>query len=188
MRVNSRKSAKATVTDFFEKVEDLRWRSRRKNVTTVLDLVRQARPHAEEFQMGLASSLIPALDPLPPSLAQTARFWHSKSGSPIRIRHDVSPVLTSQTVEAIVDGLNNPGEFAKYAPPVPLLAIEQHESALDSRVQVADLIAGFAAKVTAEALAGVQNPAEVELLRPYVNPHGLWGNERSWRILVDVTP
>ncbi|TFC19720.1 hypothetical protein E3O19_01800 [Cryobacterium algoritolerans] len=182
MRVNADKNGnKTTIEEFFKVVDTSRGNSKRLNVTTVLDLVFAARVHAEEFQEQLSDSALPALDPLPTSLAQIARFWHESSDRPIRVRHDVSPALRPETVDALVFSPRNPGEFVRLAPPVPLVEIVQVISESDPRIQVADLIAGFGAKVAMNALENSASPEDLRLLHPFLDQNSLWGDELSWK-------
>jgi hypothetical protein len=67
--------------------------------------------------------------------------------------------------------------------PVPLLSVTLVDSKSDSRVQLADLLAGAARMVATEALAGRADPL-VAQLRPYFDPNGLWGDPESWNTLV----
>jgi hypothetical protein len=62
-------------------------------------------------------------------------------------------------------------------------------SRLDPRVQLADFLAGIARKIASDELNGRGDPALTALLRPYVDPASVWGDERSWALLGrDGTP
>lgn len=60
------------------------------------------------------------------------------------------------------------------------------DSRSDLRVQVADFLAGVARKLASDELAGRGDAELVALLRPYVVPSSIWGNDRSWSVLAPV--
>jgi hypothetical protein len=55
--------------------------------------------------------------------------------------------------------------------------------ALDPRVQIADFLAGVARKVASDELDGRGDAELVALLRTYVDPASVWGDDRSWSVL-----
>jgi len=57
------------------------------------------------------------------------------------------------------------------------------DSRSDPRVQVADLLAGVARRLAWEVLEDRGNAALIALLRPYVDPHSIWADDRSWSLL-----
>lgn len=186
MRAKQRKGAKTTVDEFFAQVDRLRLISRRRDVTEVLDVVWTARPRAESFQELLADApdYPPALDPLIPALAQTARAWSRRTGRPVRLVHDQQAVLTPPRVAALIDLLRAPHpDLAKYAPRVRVTAIDQVDSKEDPRVQVADLLAGTARHLATAALLGKAEPPGQDRLRRFTDPDSLWSHDPSWAIL-----
>lgn len=54
------------------------------------------------------------------------------------------------------------------------------DSRRDPRVQVADVPAGAARKIASDELNGRGDPELTALLRPYVDPSSVWGDEPSW--------
>jgi hypothetical protein len=185
MRVNQRSApeSKATVDEFFTMVESALRISTRRNVTEVLELVLSARRHAQSFQDSLGDQILPALEPMYPAVAQTARHWFGVKRVEIELRHDRASSLEREgAVDALLDVLRRPGEFIRYVNPISIAGITLHDSKQDDRVQVADLIAGFGGQVASAALARTSDLDDLKLLRPMVR-EGLWGDERSWKLL-----
>jgi hypothetical protein len=57
------------------------------------------------------------------------------------------------------------------------------DSTVDPRVQVADILAGTARKIASDELNDRGDAELTALLRPYVDPHSIWGDDRSWALL-----
>jgi hypothetical protein len=187
MRSKQRKSVKTSVEEFFTVVDRVRLRSHRRDVEVeeVLALLWRARPHADIFQDDLADvpDQLPSLDPLIAAIPQTARSWYEISGRPVRLVHDRQAVLTPGRVAAMINILAHPPpEFAHFVPPVDVVAIDQVDSQDDPRVQVADLLAGAARQIAANALAGKRDD-RVALLSPFVVLDSVWADDVSWTAL-----
>jgi Protein of unknown function (DUF3800) len=188
MRMTQNNGAKTTVDEFFSTVDRLRLKGTKKTVEGVLDLVWKSRDHAEEFQQNITEGTgYRALEPLIPTIAQTARTWHEKLKTPIRMVHDEQNTLTPAAVAQIVRELNEvPLEFRRYGiKPVPLTGIVLGDSSKDPRIQVADLVAGFGRAVATAALKGSASDEMLAALRPYVDADSLWGDGASWKQLTN---
>ncbi len=188
MRMTQNNGAKTTVDEFFSTVDRLRLKGTKKTVEGVLDLVWKSRDHAEEFQRSITDGTgYRALEPLIPTIAQTARTWHEKLKTPITIVHDEQNTLTPTAVSQLVQGLNDvPLEFRKYGiKPVPLTGIVLVDSTKDPRIQVADLVAGVGRAVATAALEGSASDEMLTALQPYVDANSLWGNGASWKQLTN---
>ncbi len=185
MRAKQRKGVKSTVDEFFAVVDRVRLRSKRRDVDEVLALLWRAKAHAEIFQEFLEdpTDQLPSLDPLIASIPQTIRSWHEATGRPIQLVHDRQAVLTPARVATLVDSLAHPlPEFARFTPPVRVMAIEQVDSKDDPRVQVADLLAGASRQIASNALVGEPDD-RIVLLRPFVDRNSLWADDTSWTAL-----
>lgn len=89
----------------------------------------------------------PPLEPLVPALAETALRWSDGRWS-VAVVHDEQSALTPQRTALLAAAL-----AAAVAPaPPPLLGVRQVDSRDDPRVQVADLLAGWA-RATAMSVA-----------------------------------
>lgn len=186
MRVNAGSSGvpKATVEEFFELAAEALSASKRRNVTQALELVARSREFADEFQNNLGDQVLPALEPLFPAVAQTARHWYDVKGAEIRICHDDAPSLRKEgVIEALLENLRDPGPFKKYVRPIAVADLVLLDSSSDPRVQVADLIAGFSARIASGLLTGDRYPGFLDLLRPMVGKFALWGDDATFREL-----
>ncbi|WP_219416550.1 NAD-dependent protein deacetylase of SIR2 family [Pseudonocardia nigra] len=112
------------------------------------------------------------LDPLVPAIVRAVDRWSDGGRLAVSVVHDRQTALTQERVATIAHLAGTPG-----GRPVGLCFVE---SRTDPRVQVADFIAGVARKVASDDLAGRNDPELVALLRPYVDPASLWGDDRSW--------
>jgi hypothetical protein len=87
--------------------------------------------------------------------------------SPVRIVHDRQNTLTERRIARLA---RTPG----------LVEVRLVESSGDPRVQVADFLAGTARSIASAELNGRSDPALTSLLRPYVDPGSIWGDDQSW--------
>lgn len=182
-RAVQRKGEKTTVAGFFDVLNRVRLRSRRRDVEVILAELWKAKPHAIEFQERLAEDphQPPALDPLFAALPQTVRAWHERTRRPVHVIHDTYAQLTPARVATMIDVLARPhADFRRFAPPVALAAVHLADSKDDPRVQVADLLAGLARRDATGALLGDHRDASI---RPFVDPNSLWSDDPSWTAL-----
>lgn len=182
-RAVQRKGEKTTVAGFFDVLNKVRLRSRRRDVEVILAELWKAKPHAIEFQERLAEDpdQPPALDPLFAALPQTVRAWHERTRRPVLVIHDTYARLTAARVATMIDALARPhASLRRFAPPVALAAVDLADSKDDPRVQVADLLAGLARRDATMALLGDHRDASI---RPFVGPNSLWSDDPSWTAL-----
>jgi len=100
--------------------------------------------------------------------------WPSRCTARVEEPCLATPGETSTTT----DGLS--GERLALLGPVDLTFADSRS---DPRVQVADLLAGVARRLAWEVLEDRGNAALIALLRPYVDPHSIWADDRSWSLL-----
>jgi hypothetical protein len=92
----------------------------------------------------------PPLEPLVPALAETALRW-SEGRRSVAVVHDEQSALTPQRNAVLAASL-----AAAVAPaPPPLLGVRQVDSRHDSRVQVADLLAGLTRRSATPAIGSL---------------------------------
>jgi len=117
------------------------------------------RPRAEAFRTWLLGQprSTSVLDPLIPSLVRAVAYW-SAQGEPVEIVHDRQKMLPSERIAQL-------GE----ATTAMLSGVRMVNSALDSRVQLADILAGVARKIAADELHGAGDPELIALLTPYLD-------------------
>ena len=123
-------------------------------------------------------SIPPPLEPMLPALAETVLFW-SRGERQVLVIHDEQSALTAgrlrrlQQVLADGAGSSAAGAIEAGASPVrmsPLAGLVTVDSRDDPRVQVADLLAGFARRSRQTRYDG--------LLQPFLSPTSLLDPER----------
>jgi hypothetical protein len=111
-------------------------------------------------------ALAPLLDPLVPAVAATVRSW-TADGTAVDLVHDRQNALTEEHIAWLHE------QF-------PLLAgVRFVRAGDDARVQLADYLAGIARKVASDELNARGDTELTGLLRPYVDPHSVWADDRS---------
>jgi len=186
MRTTQRSGDKTTVDAFFQVVDEVRLGSTRRNVSEVLALIWQARPHAEEFQAKLIAGprTLPALDPLVAALPQTIRTWAERTAGPVKVVHDEQALLTPSRVQELVQSLAHPHpDFQHMAAPVSVLSFDLARSHEDPRIMLADLLAGAARVIATDALRGHPDVEVVAAINPYVDVRSSWADVPSWQLL-----
>lgn len=130
------------------------------------------RARAVAYRSGFLKGppLVPVLDPLLPAIVRTAALW-SGDGRPVRLVHDRQNMLTPDRIAWIEQAARRAG--------VGLAGLRLVVARDDARVQVADFLAGIARSIASDELNGRGDPALTALLRPYVDPHSVWGDARS---------
>ncbi|PYI39481.1 hypothetical protein CVS30_05920 [Arthrobacter psychrolactophilus] len=184
MRAKQRKGGdKETVDGFFEKVDNYRYKSRRKNVTNILEMLWITRQHADDFQAALAEGVATkALDPLQMSLYALASSWNERLQQPIMIMHDEQTALTKSLVDTLL-AVAKDGYPESYNLPearFPLVGFEHVDSKSDPRIQLADITAGFTRQVAEAALNGTAEDNRMEQIRSLVHINSIWGHSKSW--------
>ncbi|WP_443060516.1 hypothetical protein [Streptomyces sp. NBC_00459] len=160
----------APVDAFFHAVDALAGQApelRDPDAADVLKRLGGTRSRAADHRARLlaAPALIPALNPLLPAIVRTAAHW-SADGRTVVLVHDRQNMLTDERIEwlkgtARIGGLR--------------LVVARD----DTRVQLADFLAGIARSAASHELNGRGDPTLTALLRPYVNTGSVWGDERS---------
>ena len=162
---------------FFRTVDDLRHSKFPGDVSDILGRLAASRSRADSYRARIAAdgfALVPLLNPLLPAIVSTAAHW-SAGGRSVRLVHDRQNMLTPDRIAWIEETARRAG--------VALAGLRLVEARLDPRVQLADFLAGIARKLASDELNGRGDPALTALLRPYVDPVSVWGDERSWTML-----
>ncbi|TDD44379.1 NAD-dependent protein deacetylase of SIR2 family [Kribbella antibiotica] len=115
---------------------------------------------ANDYLRAHETAVLPRLDPLLPAIIRAAEYWGN--GEPIRIEHDRQTTLSPARIAAL----------KQRAPAIE--AIEQLDSFVDHRVQIADFLAGVTYRIASEHLRGIEDPEVSAALAPYVDPQSLW--------------
>ncbi|WP_097271909.1 hypothetical protein [Streptomyces sp. TLI_55] len=173
LRVRLDGEADGAVDGFFRTVDDLR---RARPRSEILERLAAARPRADAYRARLLEGppLIPVLNPLLPAIVHTVAHW-SAGGRSVRVVHDRQNMLTEQRIAWIEEQAVRAG--------VGFDGMELVQARWDPRIQLADFLAGIARKTASDVLGGQVDPVLVALLRPYVGPTSVWGDEGSWAVL-----
>ncbi|NEC84433.1 hypothetical protein [Streptomyces sp. SID12501] len=160
----------APVDAFFRAVDALAQQApdlRDPEAADVLRLLGGARSRAADHRARLlaAPALIPVLNPLLPAIVRTAAYW-SADGRTVLLVHDRQNMLTDERIEWLKDTTRIGG----------LRLVVARD---DTRVQLADFLAGIARSIASNELNGRGDTTLTALLRPYVNAGSVWGDERS---------
>ncbi|MFI7067787.1 hypothetical protein ACIBL3_42795 [Kribbella sp. NPDC050124] len=115
--------------------------------------------------------VVSPLDPLLPAIVRAVEYWGA-GGRPVVVAHDRQTTLSPERVFTLR------GSAAGFA------GLEQVDSFTDSRVQVADFLAGVARKIASDQLKGSDDAEVSALLRPYVDPASIWIDQQSWSRLM----
>ncbi|WP_216843951.1 hypothetical protein [Phytoactinopolyspora alkaliphila] len=170
LRVRIRGNYTDPVGVFFELVGDVH-AERHESIHEIVAGLRQARPRAEAFRSGILAdpSAIPALDPLIPAIARAVIHW-SAGVLPVSVVHDQQNSLTA----ARIDQLGNLLERTHASPGRVFAGLRLVDSRADSRVQLADILAGVARKISSDVLNRRADAELSGLLRPHVDPSSTW--------------
>ena len=173
LRVRNGGGPEEPVAAFFHTLQALRRADCRPEVAETLHRLAASRSRADSYRARLLDGppLIPVLNPLLPAIVGTAAHW-SASGRSVCLVHDRQNMLTPERIAWIEETARRAG--------IGFAGLRLVHSRLDPRVQVADYLAGIARKIASDELNGHGDPALTSLLRPYVDPASVWGDERSW--------
>ncbi|MGY1495532.1 hypothetical protein ACW4TU_02605 [Streptomyces sp. QTS52] len=160
----------APVDAFFRAVDSLTPQAsklRDPEAADVLGLLGGARSRAADHRARLlaAPALIPVLNPLLPAIVRTAAYW-SADGRSVLLVHDRQNMLTDERIGWLKDTARIGG----------LRLVVARD---DTRVQLADFLAGIARSIASHELNGRGDATLTALLRPYVDTGSVWGDERS---------
>jgi hypothetical protein len=167
MRAKNRLTPQESVDAFFRALEAL------DGLDGAREQLLLARPRAAAYRAGLLDGPadFPALDPLIPAVVRAVEHWGT-GGRSVAIVHDRQTTLSDGLVARL-----------KVTVGAGLSRVTLADSRVDPRVQVADVLAGAARKIASDELNGRGGAELTALLRPYVDPWSIWGDERSGAVL-----
>ena len=125
-------------------------------VRNILDGLWAARYLALEYE-GASPVDLRVLDPMAPSLASVSMTWHLRlRGEPFTFLVDNYSLLTEDVRDAVVRASRVPLTVGSVElPRADLRGIQMIDSRLDTRVQIADVVAGVGREVARLAMSGV---------------------------------
>jgi hypothetical protein len=161
MRAKDRLDVGTPVDAFFHTVEALR-----RGGPGILDVIGRTRPRAAAFRARLLDdpALVPALDPLIPAIVRAVVHW-GDGGRPVSVVHDRQDTLSGDRIAQLKEIASTRGAV--------LASLRFVDSGFEPRVQVADILAGTARKITSNGLNGRGDAQLTALLRPYVDPSSM---------------
>lgn len=189
MRTKNLWGPRTPVDSFFWTIDDLRRTGAEGRVDAIMERLAESRPHADSFRARLLDdpSMIPALDPLIPSIVRTVAYW-SDGTRPVSLVHDRNNTLTDERIAQLKEVFSSPhSPVPGWSPRGLLERVTLVSSRSDARVQLADFLAGVARKIASDELNHRGDAELTGLLRPYVDDASFWGDGRSWSLLSPVT-
>ncbi|WP_416968935.1 hypothetical protein [Streptomyces sp. 4F14] len=166
LRVRAEVDSGVLVEEFFGSLDALRSAVAGTEAGEMLARLSGRRERAFAYRASIPT-LIPVLDPLFPTIVDTAAHW-SSPGTPVHLVHDRQTLLTPARVEWIRQRAEARG--------VTLAGLRLVQARSDPRVQLADFLAGIARKIAGDEATGVGDPVLGELLRPYLEAGALRGD------------
>ena len=169
LRTNNRWLPKRPVDIFYDAVGALADGQPHAGVGEVITLLQSTRPAAEAIRREhLADrTLSPLMEPLIPAVLRTVELWGRTTPS-ITLVHDEQSALTPARIAEIGR------EFSALHPGHQLTGIRRVDSRDDPRIQVADFLAGIAARLARDQLRGRPDPELTPLLSPLVDTRSVW--------------
>ncbi|MEU3460519.1 DUF3800 domain-containing protein [Streptomyces sp. NPDC006733] len=189
MRTKNLWGERTPVESFFRTVDKLRGPGAGTPVDDILERLAAARAPADSFRARLLDdpALIPALDPLIPSVLRTVAHW-SEGTRPVALVHDRNNTLTEERIAQLQRLFAEAHPVGPgYGPRGRLTSVTLVSSRSDARIQLADFLAGVARKIASDELNHRGDAELTELLRPYVDETSFWGDGRSWSLLGPVS-
>jgi hypothetical protein len=180
MRSKDREEVGTSVDSFFQAVDGLAGSGGKAD--EVLELLSQGRPRAEAFRAQLLDNpeILPVLDPLMPAIVRAVDFW-GEGWKPVAIVHDRQNTLPKERIAQLIAMASEPGHAAAgHALTSRLVSLTLLDSFSQPRIQLADFLAGVARKIASDQLHNRDDTELTALLRPYLDSHSIWADDRSW--------
>ncbi|MEO3862689.1 DUF3800 domain-containing protein [Acrocarpospora sp. B8E8] len=145
----------------------------------IMDSLFEARPQITSYLSRIHEPpRTPILDPLIPAITQAVRRW-GQGGKLISIVHDEQTALTKDRISQLRTLFDHPPRPSG----TRLISLRLADSRLDTRIQVADFLAGIARKITSNEIANQGDQELTELLKPYIDASSIWGDTRTRPLL-----
>jgi hypothetical protein len=176
LRTRDRSDGLSSVDVLLDAIDELRRAESGESLGEVLEILAQTRPQAEAMRVSLDRPMaLPAADPLFPAIVSAVDHW-SAGGRSVVILHDQQNTLSARRIAHLMTLVNA-------LAPGRLVGLSLVDSQGDPRVQLADILGGAVRKIASDELNGRGDPGLTALLAPFVSPHSIWGDVRSWSLL-----
>jgi hypothetical protein len=168
-RTNRRWLPKAPVQTFYAAVDTLARSRAPDDVRQVMSLLQRTRPIAEGARASHLDNpkLTPLMEPLLPALNCAVTHWGSYAQS-LSVVHDEQSALTPERISDIAMA------FTASHPGHRLAGVRFVDSSRESRVQIADFVAGIARRHASDGLNGNADPEITALLSPLIDHESVW--------------
>jgi hypothetical protein len=185
LRAKDPLAVRTSLTSFFNTIDALRLDGSGVSTDEVLRLVERAKRDPATLRARLLdnSAIMSPMDPLIPAIVHAVIRW-GDDDNPVSIVHDRQNTLSADRIAQLKDLFSGlVSAVLSHSARGRLAGLTLVDSTVDPRVQVADILAGTARKVTSDELNDRGDAELTALLRPYVDPHSIWGDDRSWALL-----
>jgi uncharacterized protein DUF3800 len=177
-RRTARGGNKVDVGQFFELLELLPSSTGDERFDSVMAVLKDSRECAEEFQESFQDLPLSALDPMVPALERTVCYWAQGREQPLRVYCDKYSLLERPDVIGTLHLI------WKNLRQIRVQHVKLLDSKKDSRVQVADLVAGISREYVQRVLNGDSSALNsVPALSSFIHPDSLWSESEVWRTL-----
>lgn len=170
-----------SVEPFLSTVRHLAERVGDEPTRDTLHLLAAARPQVTAYRQHVHQhpTMPSPLSLLDRGLFRAVTHWAGEDAV-VAVTHDDQNLFTEESVTRVGELLGAPPGADPPAPGVSRLAgLGLTDSRSDPRVQVADVLAGVARKIASDELNRRADPRLTALLRPFVDPRSLWGDQPS---------
>jgi hypothetical protein len=119
-----------------------------------------------------------------PAIVRAVNYW-GEGWKPVAIVHDRQNTLPKERIAQLIAMVGEPHhDGAGRALKGRLDSLTLLESFSQPRIQIADFLAGVARKIASDQLHDRVDPELTALLRPYLDPLSIWGDDQSWSRLI----
>lgn len=175
MRARRRTNVSDALDPFVAALETLALGHRGGRVGEIMEQLSERAPYGclifrREPPYGLEPLV--TLDPLLPAIVRAVEYWGTGSTG-VSVIHDKHVSLTTERVARLQR------VCAAFAPG-KLTSLRKVDSRSDTRIQLADILAGVARAAASDELNSRGDVELTALMQPYVDPFSVWGDDRSW--------
>ena len=169
LRTNNRWLPKRPIAIFDDALDSLTGGDSCSAIGEVIARLRAGRSAAQVTRTELLNDRTrsPLMEPLIPAVLRTVELWGERMTS-ISLVHDEQSALTRGRIAEIA------ARFAARRPGHELSGVRLVDSRADTRIQVADFLAGIAARLAGDRLRGQPDLELTPLLVPMIDPRSVW--------------
>lgn len=168
---------------FYAALNDSRAVAKDEDVRQLLQLAWDARLQVSGYE-NASESFLRELDPTVPALATETATWGLRlDGAPFTFTHDEHWSLSEEAIDVVVSA----AAVRYLVPPGDLRGIRTVNSASDSRIQVADIVAGIGRYAAEMALRGTYDDPLQQAIQPLLDFNSMHSSSSGLNELIDAT-